>query len=210
MALTNPTENRRRFTRYSIDDASAWLVFGEETLNCSVVDESIGGLGLIVHGVPNRIPLAGDAAEIVFRDEKCVGYFRSAEKIDASQMRVRLSWDAPVGESDGDTPDEASDEADESDESSETDSDPVEIAKQVFYTYGLISVACDVIQLDDTGRIKVRFFDGKTFLVHARQITVKNRVLRSQELGSEEARRILGAIYNTEPTKEAILQHEFS
>ena len=214
MNLSNATDNRRKFARYPVGNATASVTCGSQTFDATVVDESIGGLCLIVDGLPSPKLYIGDEVSVLHRDHQGEAYVRSSQQVEGEQLRLGVSWDPPAPD---EIPEEVKQEKQLEEDSGPsptvssgpTDTVSFAILEQVYYLHVNVAVVCKVVGIAQNGQVKIQVDDEKTFLADGAKLITRTRAKRVMELESAEMRKAIAAFYRVEPTIEAILTHEF-
>lgn len=212
--MSNATDNRRKFARYPAGNVSAKITCGSKTFTAAVLDESIGGLCLVVDGRPAPKLFVGDSVGVLHRDEQSTAYVRSSQQIEGDQVRLGVSWDPPAPE---EIPNEQKvakkvDAAKKQREAACVAADTVsfDILEQVYYQHTGIAVVCSVVGIAESGQVKIQVDGSKTFLADGSKLITRNRAQRIMELESEEMRSKLSGFYGVDQSVDGILGHEFS
>lgn len=204
-------ENRRKFARYSAGNAEIRVTCRGEALEGTVVDESIGGICLILAGHFASVLSAGDPIGVQFRDYDGTAYVRSAES-DGDRTRIGLSWDPPPAPVANEQAVPSSDHVSSDNDISSFDgatAESFDIVEQVFYQHGNISIVCDVVGISKSGQVKIQVGGDQAFLADGRRLATLSRAERLVDLQCKETLQVLSALYEIESTAEAVLAHEF-
>ena len=182
-------KNRRRWTRYVATTKKVELVVDGERYSATVIDESVGGVGLLVK--QPILPEVSGEAQVYFGDTCEVGYIRSVDRKDDLAIRIAVSWTA-------------------------TD-DPYSQYVRRYVMHNSLKILCRLVGSIGLNRYEIKLWNGSRFKVNSERICAANRKQREITLRgmSDVDVRLLARLYGVavacsyEQTLKNILEFEF-
>jgi len=184
--------DRRSWSRYAAKPVDVSVIAGSHRLMGTLVDESIGGLGISVSDV-SQIAY-WQQIQVTLRDSQTLGYVRDIRRESPTAFRLSICWDHTYAEIKGQR--------------------RKSIANYVVHDNLLL--VCDLMFADDDSRKKVRLWNGARFQVQPEEVCSRSYDVRRSELNRiNDANEMLAKLYELPPVPRSeeridqILDFEF-